>query len=388
MIKGGLMINQSTLIRLVTHKYILAIIPIVIFCGIMVNDMLPVPMSMDEYVFYRITSQLPATASTTDWLYEDNPKTLYDIETYWPKIIDVEEVLDEYNAPIYRHTPLVNYLVYPIVRGVNFLADKGVIPHIEDTDAASPSEPMTVILRTIPLALFATTIWLIFKLLYHKVRRYAYLFPAAMIPGAILLGRLTFFYWDAFMWFFFFLTLFLLETRPNSKWAYVTACCMVNTKAVIGLVLLIPLIIKKRRMILAGLSIIPFYITTIIITHDLLYPVTHILGISSVYNRAYKYFWMPVMIQSYGLIYYGVMTLPIFIYVRKYLVYVATYIVIIAYAWGIGIAPGKIASMLYAGALVFPLIVHEFGFFGWANEANKSANEKLVSYDRQIEERQ
>jgi hypothetical protein len=259
--------------------------------------------------------------------------------------------------PIYTHPPLVNYLSYPIVNTVNALADNGVISRIEDSRDLNKAEAMTVLLRIVPMALFAVTMFLVFKLMQLKVGVLAYSFGIPIILSSGLLSESYYFYWDAFMWFFFVLTLYL--TEKNSKWAYLTACCLVNTKLVIGMVLLIPLIIKNKKMIFASLSILPFYIATTIITHNPFYMIAHLIPQTSQYAWIYQY-WTINIVWNFGLVYYFLLTLPIVFYFKKYPVYVTTYLIILWYAWGFGIAPDKMSAMLYSGALVSPLLCHEY----------------------------
>jgi len=350
--------------KLATHKYIIAILPIIIFTTFLIRPAIRLPMWMDEYVFYRITSQLPSTATTIDWFYEDNPKVLYYTFKY-PNLAmgsmeDRKQIQrNNYDTPAYVHIPLANYLMYPLVRGVNFLADEGVIPHIEDTESRDSAEPITIILRIVPIILFMASMWLIFRLLHHKVGASAYLF---FVPGLFSIQGVYMqytFYWDSFMWFFLILTLYLMETRPNSKWVFIAACCLANTKQVAGLLLLIPLAIQNRKIILAALSTLPYYIATGLIAHDFFWIFNFMFAKGQpAYSWIYYHFNTSIIGRS-GVIYYGIMTLPIFAFIRKYPAYVGIWIIMTAYAWGIGAGADKLAVMIYAGALIFPLVAYE-----------------------------
>jgi hypothetical protein len=316
--------------------------------------MVYVPMWQDEYVFYRITSQLPNTSVTTEWFYKDNPKTLIPSEGF---PVDRQDLFHKiYDMPIYMHSPLANYIVYPIVKGANYLADKGIIPHIEDSNELHLQEPMTMILRIIPILLMCVSMFFIYKLLKLKIGNEAYLYSIPVFVSINLLGGMYNFYWDCFMWFFFILTLYLMERK--SKWAYLTSCFMVNTKFVIGLALLIPLIIKNKKMVLPALSIIPFYIATVVITHDPFYIITHLFPQTSQYSWMYM-FWTNNIIWHNGLLIFAVLTVPIFYYYKKYPEYVVLFVIVLLYAFGLGISLEKISSLLYVGALVFPLVMYE-----------------------------
>jgi hypothetical protein len=321
----------------------------------MAKIMKTVPMWQDEYVFYRLTSQLPNMAVTSDWFYNDNPKTLVPSSSF---PVDRRELFSLiYDMPIYSHSPLANYLVYPVVKIVNLFADKGIIPSIEDTQALNKAEAIAVILRVVPISLFTASMVVIFKLMQMKVGALAYLFSIPILASKGLLAGSYYFYWDAFMWFFFVLSLYLMERK--NKWAYLTACCLVNTKIVIGMVLLIPLIIKNRKMVYPALSIIPFYLATVIITGNPFYIITHLIPQTSQYAWIYRY-WTMGIVWNFGLVYYVLLTLPIVFWIKKYPVYVATYLISLWYAWGFGIAPDKMSAMLYSGAIVFPLLCHEY----------------------------
>lgn len=331
---------------------LLWIIPIVVFLTMTFGIMKTVPMWQDEYVFYRITSQLPDLSVTSDWFYKDNPKTLEPSSTF---PVDRKELFHLiYDMPIYSHSPLANYLSSPFVKLANLLADVKIIPHIEDDPKRA--EAITLILRIIPMTLFAGTLTLIFHLLYRKFGDYAYLFSVPVFFSSGLLAGVYYFYWDAFMWFFFFLTLYLMERK--SKWAYLTACCLVNTKIVIGMMLLIPLIIQNKKMIFTALAFVPFYIATWVVTGNPLYMITHLIPQTSQYSWIYM-FWTNEIIWNVGLVWYALLTLPILFLIKKYPAYVATYLIVLWYAWGFGIAPDKMSAMLYSGALVFPIIVYE-----------------------------
>jgi len=324
----------------------------------MYNQMIYVPMWQDEYVFYRITSQLPNLEVTTDWFYVDNPKTLTPSDGF---PVDRKELFHIiYDMPIYMHSPLANYISYPIVRVVNLMADNGTLPRIENSNELHVQEPITLILRLVSIVLFCLSMWLIYKLLKRKIGDYAYLYSIPIFVSINLLGGIYNFYWDAFMLFFFVLTLYLMERK--SKWAYLTGCFLVNTKLVIGIALLIPLIIKNKKMAFTLLSLIPFYIATVVVTHDPLYLIHHLFPQTSQYSWMYM-FWTNNIIWHNGLILFAILTIPIFYYAKKYPEYIATFVILLFYAFGLGVSLEKISSLLYIGALVFPLFIYELKLF-------------------------
>lgn len=340
-----------------------------LFTVIMIADQIRVPMWQDEYVFYRITKELPSTATTSDWFYKDNPKTLYPSDVWdtlgvhldRPKIFALT-----YNTPMYVHIPLANYLMWPLVKVMDTLADKGIIAHIEDNqDRNQNIEVMTMVFRLVPIGLFLASMWLIYLILSRRIGKYALFMVIPIMASMRLLDGIPYFYWDCFMLFFFVLTFYLQER--GSKWAYLTACLMVNTKITIGLLLLIPFIIRDRKMILPAFSLIIYYIGTIIVTHDWLWIFRHLLSTTS--NYAYTYvFWNNRLILNLGLFFCALFTIPIFWYIKKYPQFVAGWILTFIYAWGVGLAIDKMSAMLYGSALVFPFIAYEFKIAPYMNK--------------------
>lgn len=363
-------------------KLLIQIAPIIFFLSIMWGMSLSSPMWMDEYVFYRLASQFPEYSTTKDWLFVDRPTTLTRSVDWEEKGLDREKAFFlTYNTKIYPHTPLAVMLVYPVVKGLNYLADKEIIPHIEDEpgDTATTqaeivnnrTELMTGILRIIPMALFGIALWLIFKLSKYKVGYGAYLFALPVAISVMMLPGNYLFYWDAFMMFFFVLTLYLMETRPNSKWKYITACALVNTKIFIGIWFTLPLIIKaiindRRRgwlMCLPVLSILPFYIATVAVTGNPLYIFTHYLNQMPNHNFVYSLWTWPEglwTVLTLGMPFYLIMTAPILYFWRKYPTYAVYWLVTMVYAWGTGLGITHTSSMVYAGALIFPLVANEW----------------------------
>jgi hypothetical protein len=312
---------------------------------------------------------------------------------------DYDKAMSEtYNTPIYPHTPLAPILVSPIVKGLNYLADKGVISHIEDQPGAyqlpsmkdeevyrkalydsvmaQKTETMTLILRLIPMVLLSVAMWLIFKLLYKKVSINAMLFAIPIVAFRSALSGTYLFYWDAFMMFFFVLTLYLMETQPNGKWQYLTACCMINTKMFIPMLFLIPLIVKgftqsKKNgllMFLPAFSILPYYFTTVHVTGDLFYPFTHYLTTVWVHNDMYTLF-NPLKYPDLGFIVFVILTIPILYLYKKYPVYATFWLVAMLYGCGTGLGVTHLSCLVYAGALALPLIAGRFHllerFFGY-----------------------
>jgi hypothetical protein len=362
-------------------RFLLQAAPILFFATVMLGGSFRTPMIIDEYTFYKLANNFPDYSSTPAWFFEDRPEILFN-SIDWDAIdADQREMFNiVYDTPIYTHTPLTVILVSPAVKGLNYLASKGVINYLEDdpglvrqedgTLKASRAETITLILRLIPITLCSLSLWLIFKTMQHKVGTNPYLFAVPVTFGLIMLTGAFLFYWDVFMMFFFALTLYLMEVKPNSKWKYVTACCLVNTKMFIGIAFLAPLVIKaiknnwktSYKMILPVLSILPFYITTVIVTGEPFYIFTHYLAQTPIHNMVYEQFTIATFFStlfSLGIPIILTLTVPVFWYWKKYPEYAFFLIIAVVYAWGTGLGVTHTSTMIYTGVLVFPLVAHE-----------------------------
>ena len=364
-------------------------LPLLMFFVIMAMSAFRTPMWMDEYVFYRLSSDLPHYSTTSDWFYVDRPDVLNPSVTWEDKssvVIDKRASFDWiYNNPVYLHDPLAPALVYPLVKTLNVMADKGIIQHIEAQPGyASVSktltsdeknellkkmdaETITKVLRVFTICLFLLAMFLSYKIMSKKAGKKVLFFAVPIAVGMQLLTGVYLFYWDIFMMFFFVLTLYLMETN-HPKWAFLTACCMVNTKMFIGILFLIPLIIKNRKMFWAAFSIIPFYLAIVLGTHDLFYPFRHYftgLGMGT-HNYVYTlydnwgWFWL---IVDLGVPVFLLMTVPLFWRLKKYPEYIALWICAMVYAWCSGLGITHLSCMLYVGVLIFPLVVYEFNLY-------------------------
>jgi hypothetical protein len=193
------------------------------------------------------------------------------------------------------------------------------------------------------------------------VGKNAYFFAVPLAASYQLMLGAYLFYWDVFMMFFFVLTLYLMDKK--SKWAYLTACCMVNTKMFIALLFLIPLIAKNWRMVFTGLSIIPWFIVSWFVTGDLFYFFIHYFGVTGSHNLVYQLYSLKeylLIMVGLGMPFYLIMTLPIVYYVKKYYEYVVLLIVTFVYAFGAGLGITHLSTLIYTGCLIFPIVAYEF----------------------------
>ena len=366
----------------ISNKFLTEIAPIIFFMAIMLGSSVKMPMIIDEYMFYKLAVNFPDYSSTPDWFFVDRPSVL-------SQSIDWEDVDNEqrpmfdlvYDTPIYTHTPLPVIIMVPAVKGLNLIADTGLIPHIEDEPgllgrseeevAGSRAEVITIILRMFTILLSGASIWLVYKTMRHKVGVNVWVFALPLAFGLVLIsGSAYLFYWDVFMMFFFILTLYIMEVHPKSKWKYVTACALVNTKMFLGIAFLAPLVVKaikkdwrtSWKMMLPALSILPFYIATVVVTGDPFYIITHYTAQAPIHNLMYTYF-SPldylVMMFGQGVIQVLIMTAPILWYWKKYPEYALFWLMAPAYAWGTGLGRTHASTFIYVGIMIFPLVMYE-----------------------------
>jgi hypothetical protein len=349
-------------------------IPLLAMAAVLFGMSSKTPMVIDEYEFYRLSSEIPNYSSTANWFIVDRPSTIADIVL--PNEQEAKALQVVYDTPIYSHSPLVPILVSPIVKGLNFLADKGIIPHIEAQKGETkgeivPAETMTQILRIIPIGLFILTLYLIFKIMEKKVGNHAYLMWIPVFAGIGIWQGAMLFYWDDFMMFFLVLTLYLQEMHPNSKWKYVTACCLVNTKMWIGLAFLLPIVILEFRrnwktcwkMMLPALSIIPWWIITSEVTHQPLYLWTHYWNQMYLHNsidviNSFSNYFNIFMLQSMPL--YVAIFIMLLLKFPKHLEYAVFLLMAMAYEWGNTLSTTYLPSILCSAALAMPLVSYEW----------------------------
>ena len=365
------------------------ILPLLLFGVIMLMNSWRTPMWMDEYVFYRLSKGLPSYSTTSDWFYKDRPAVLNTSvawEDYNTVIIDKRASFAWiYDNKIYPHDPLTPAMMWPLVKSLNVMAEKGVIPSIEsqpgypliskDAQLAErdevlkgmKAETITKILRFVTIGLYIIAMFLAYRIMKNKVGDKAIFFSIPVAVSLQLLTGVYLFYWDIFMMFFFVLTLYLMETN-HPKWAYFTACCMVNTKMFIGILFLIPLIVKNRKMFWCAFSLVPYYLVTVFVTHDPFYLLSHYftgLGLGT-HNYVYTLYdlggWVSMLI-GLGIPGFLLMTVPLFWRFKKYPEYVALWICAMVYAWGSGLGITHLSSLMYVGILIFPLVVYEFKLY-------------------------
>lgn len=357
-------------------------LPLVVFMMMMLISSWKTPMWMDEWVFYKMSMNLPHYSLSSDIFFIDRPQTLnptisWDDKTKSTPMTRAEAFRITYDSPIYPHNAIEPVLVYPFVKGLNYLADKGVIAHIEDqpgypapvTDKNQNAqnignmraETMTFLLRLIPISLFIASMYFVYKILQKRIGFCAYFFTVPLAACVQLFTGAYLFYWDAFMMFFFVLTWYLMDRQ--SKWAYLTACLMINTKMFIPFLFLTVLMTKDWKIMFAGFSILPWWGVTVWVTHDPFYLISHYTAGIPIHNFMYTLYsvkdWLLLSVQL-GWIVLFALAIPIFKYAKKYKEYVTLLILGSLYAMGTGMGLTHLSTLLYVGALVVPVVFYEY----------------------------
>ncbi|MBU2118738.1 MAG: hypothetical protein KJ954_14215 [Alphaproteobacteria bacterium] len=365
----------------------------VLFIGAtMLGMSLRTPMWMDEYCFYRLSLGLPGYSATSDWFFKDRLATLSPSIDWSKTGFDRDETFKlVYDTPVYPHTPLVPILMSPIVKGLNLLADYNIIPHIEDelgyTYAATQdmdeflrlrAEVITNVLRAITITTIMVSLYLIYKIMEKKIGKDALFFGLPVAASVMMLYGAFLIYWDVFMMFFFVLTLYMMECKPESKWKYVTACCLVNTKMFLGVAFLFPLFVQQFqndiktgwkwplpgwKMALPILSLIPFYVYSLFIVGDPLFFWNHYTAQIPLHDFIYtinSFDGYLKLLVNLGVPFYLPMTVPILWYSKKYPAYATFWVMSMVYAWATGLGITHTSTMIYSGALVFPLVAYEW----------------------------
>jgi len=297
---------------------------------------------MDEYVFYRLSNDLPSYRTDPAWIYIDNPFVLMEDD---PRGADriYEVVQGTYTTEIYAHGPLAPAIVWPLVK----LFGNGI--HIDEKGIMA--------VRTFSIGLSLLTLYLIFLIMRQKVGNNALLFAFPIVLVGRLFAGTMWFYWDVFMIFFFVLTLYLVETKKGPRWLpFLIAIAMVNTKMFLGVAFLLPLVFKDKRFALCALSIIPWWLTSVAVTGDWLFWVHHYWNQVPFHNEIYtKLSWYFTVWRMDFVLFY-IVTLGSIVLIKKHPTYVLFFLMTLVYGFGTGLGISQTSAIVYGGALVFPLL--------------------------------
>jgi hypothetical protein len=157
----------------------------------------------------------------------------------------------------------------------------------------------------------------------------------------------------------------------------------------LGMVFLIPIFVKAFvddrkncwKMLLPLLSILPFYIATVLVTGDPWYLLSHYSAQVPIHNYIYTLNtpkdYLNILLNL-GMPLYLIMTLPIFAHIKRHLPYVVFFVLAMTYAWATGLGLTHTTTMVYAGALIFPLVAGDFDLMGKLAKISKWVNGEVV----------
>lgn len=230
----------------------------------------------------------------------------------------------------------------------------GILPPLMASPLATYTSNWTI-LQLLPIGMSIISMTLVFAITKREVGAFALLF---FVPIAIM-GRMwegmRWFYWDPFVIMFFMIALYL---ERQHKLSYIATCLLVNAKVLVGAFFVLPLALTNRKHMLAWATLIPSFIAIMIITKDPLYIVHKFSEIGNPQSDIYHAvtFWLTTYKWDY--IAFMALTLPCVFLVRRYPTYTAFYACALIYALLGGLGMSHTSPVIYAGALVFPLIVH------------------------------
>ena len=243
---------------------------ILIFVGIVTCDFIILtkqPIWADEYIFLRITNNLPEYSSDKEWLNDYNGYSI-DLDN---KLYDFA-----YTAKVWGHPPAANLLALPIVKIVGDFNNSIWVYRL-----------LYVFLMLITVGLLIDVIRRRFG---YAVASFA-LIPMLLSQHLIMAG--IYVYHDAAMCLFLALTIWIIEVKPKSKWKFVAASAMVLTKIyavafILPLALLYYNVNKDKadmyRMFACALSLGLFLIYQWIVTGQMLYIFTEHWLLSNSWN--------------------------------------------------------------------------------------------------------
>lgn len=323
------------------------LIGIVIFASILFSLVYTAsknPVYSDEYVFYKVSRELPAYSSSANWILVDNPDFItLKSEQVWGRDIIVKVYKLAYEKPVWVHPPLDSVLVYPFVK---------ITDNIKD-------------LRAIPITLTIGSLILLFLILR---RRLSPILAAITISPVLLFDEITmfggiYFYHEAFMLFFLILTIYLSEVK--SRWKYVAGAALALSKLP-AVAFLLPLMIKDRdwKYLLSATVIIPYWIATWVVGGSPFYLINHWLAMSEV---ARTIFWagnilpqLGVYLIHSGLAAFIVIIIPSLYFAVKEKQYWLLVAALIAVVLGVGWAGiyYQMIEMVFLGIIALSYLVY------------------------------
>ncbi len=317
-----------------------------------------ISMTRDEYIFYRLTLNLPDGNTDAKWFTDDTAKKLgysdpsADLST--PDVVALNQV--SYTTPIWIHPPVANYLAYPIIKMFN-----------------NPVKQIKVV-HLVCVAFITLTVVLFVDIIRRRTNQFVAalsIFPMLISQWLLLNGII--FYYDTFMWLFFALTMWAIECKPNSRWIILLSTITVLMK-VNAVLLLIPIALflwyknKKieYKVIIPSISTVAlFFIIQAVVAKDVLYILHHWSGLSSLATTFVTTIIFPNILNY-------IMSWVLFIYVplllvggflvikrkmRSYYPFVAISLITMGFGFGWAWLGYQVYPIMYASMFMIPLVL-------------------------------
>ncbi len=316
-----------------------------------------ISMTRDEYIFYRLTLNLPNYSTDAKWFEDDIAKGLGYLDPSSDLSDTGMRVLNQasYTTPIWIHPPIANYLAYPIIKIFENPVRQIKTVHL-----------VCVLFIILTVVLFADII-----------RRRTSQFIAALSVFPMLISQWLLlngiiFYYDTFMWFFFALTMWVIECKPNSKWIILLAAITGLTK-INAVLLLIPIALflwyKNKgipyKVIVSSISAVAFFlIVQVIVAKDVLYIFHHWNGLGNLAANFVATMILPNILNyavSWALfVYVPLLLVGGFLVIKRrmtgYYPFVALSLITMAFGFGWAWLGYQVFPIMYASMFAIPVI--------------------------------
>ncbi len=315
-----------------------------------------VAMNHDEYIFYRLTMNLPHFNTDAKWLDENELTKPVSWERYSDDYI---KKLNEaaYTTPIWIHPIIVNYIAYPI-------AKLFVDPALE-----------IKWLRLVCVFLIVVTVTLFADVIRRRTNAYiatVSIFP--MLVGQWLLANGIMFYNDVFMWLIFAFTLWVIERKPQSKWIILLTMLVVLSK-LNAILLLIPIglflwhknkKVEYKVIVPSVVAIGLFFGFQAFVAKDLLYLVHHWSGTLSDFAKNFVNQDVFPHIENYIICWGLYISIPLIIVgaivvikkrLSSYYPFVAFSVVVMLYGFAWGWFAYQVFPIMYASMFAVPVVL-------------------------------
>jgi hypothetical protein len=316
----------------------------------------------DEYVFEKITSELPKYGTNVSWIAAR------------PELMPIEWTLNNYanwGVKVWIHPPLSYYLYYPI--------EKLGEAHSNIFNLNSPAD-----IRVVPLVLMLGTVLLfadIIRRRWNWILAGLSLLP--MLFSRILVYDGLWLNYEGFMWLFFAVSFWLVIVKPKGwKWEiWISLCAMITCKEVS--VALLPVVIavdwkwSNCKYLLSGLVLVPWIGYGAIVNGNILWLLQNGVGIGSSYSVFgwYRILQSLILYGTFGWLAFVVTGIGVSIrWIKQYLPYLLLLVITVVYgfAWGRAVIAYELYGILYSGMFMVAI------GFGWIYKYMESKDKNKI----------